>query len=155
MEPTPTTASPRRRRSRLATLGLVLVGTLVLAGCWSENQGKALDFVNASRQADRKAAVEGNVQVMNKAQAWSDHMARTGRVEHTGGGSKLDTSGIPRWCAVGENVGVGSSTKAVHDAFMRSASHRPNILGNHTHAGTGVTRVGDRVYVTQIFYRAC
>lgn len=150
----PTTRAPRRRSLAIA-VALAALSALVLAGCWSENQGKALDLVNSSRSANQRASLAGNVAVMDKAQAWSDRMAQTGRVEHTGGGSRLDTSGIPKWCAVAENVGVGPSTEAVHHAFMNSSVHRSNLLGNFTHVGTGVTRSGDRVYVTQIFFRSC
>jgi len=82
-------------------------------------------------------------------------MARTGVVEHTGGGSRVNTSGLPKWCSVGENVGMASSIETLHAAWMRSANHKANILGNFNRVGTGVVRKGNQVYGIQIFYRAC
>lgn len=153
--PHPIHAPDRCRRRTLVAGALVAVSALVLSACWSANQGKVLDQINAARKANRAAAVSGNQQAMAKAQAWSEHMARTGRLEHTGGGSKVDPSGLPKWCAVAENVGRGPSTEAVHQSFLGSPEHRTNMLGNYNRVGTGVARKGNVVWVTQIFYRAC
>jgi uncharacterized protein YkwD len=133
-----------------------VVGVVALAGCMSANQGKVVDQINASRKANGVPAVTANDVVMGKAQAWSDHMAKTGVLEHTGGGTRVDTSGIPKWCAVGENVGQGSSTYAVHQAFLNSAPHRANMLNRHyNRVGTGVTTGRGSVWVTEIYYQAC
>jgi uncharacterized protein YkwD len=145
----------RRPARRLAAGGLVVVAALVLSACWSDNQQKALDFINSTRASYGRAAVNGDSQIMAKAQAWSEHMSRTGRLEHTGGGSRVDPSGISNWCAVAENVAVASTTWEAHVALVNSASHRTNLIGNYDRVGTGVQRVGDRVWLTQIFVRSC
>lgn len=166
MTTTPTTAPPvgtirpsgrRARRSLRPTVGAAaaLVVALLLSGCWSANQTKELDLVNASRKAAGRTAVGGEAAAMKKAQAWSQHMADTGVVEHTGGGSRLDTSGLPRWCKVAENVGKASSTQALHDAWMRSAVHKANILGPYDKVGVGIVRKGNVVYGTLIFFASC
>jgi len=144
----------RRLRRRTLVASVAVVGALVLSGCWSENQQKDMDFINQSRGSGRRA-LNGDDALMQKAQAWAEHMSRTGVLEHTGGGNKINTSGISNWCAVGENVGYGSSTMAVHNAFMASSGHRANILGNYDRVGTGVVRVGSVVWVSEIYVRSC
>ena len=147
---------PSRRRLRAAAMTLATaVAVLLLGGCTSSNQAKMVDLVNRSRSARHLAPVHANDQAMRKAQAWAAHMARTGVVEHTGGGSRMDTSGLPRWCAVGENVGEATSIQHVHDLWMASAPHQANILGRFDRIGTGVVRKGDQVFAIQIFYRSC
>ena len=153
-----TTTRPALRRParrRLAVGASALAATLALAGCLSAGQTQDMDLVNQARKANRKATVVVDDPAMTKAQGWSDHMAGTGVLEHTGGGSKLDTRGLTNWCSVAENVGVGPSVQAVHDAFLASSVHKANMLGNYQRIGTGVTTKGSRVWMTEIYLRAC
>lgn len=151
IRPHATRSVPRRAALAVATV----LTALVLSACWSPNQHQGLDFVNWSRGTHGLRAVNADAAVMAKAQAWSERMARTGRLEHSGGGSKLSTTGIPNWCGVAENVGYGSSTHEVHQSFMRSGAHRTNVLGNFDRVGTGVARRGNIVWVTEIYVRSC
>ncbi|MGI8755921.1 MAG: CAP domain-containing protein [Acidimicrobiales bacterium] len=136
---------------------MVLAGVAVvaLAGCWGSNQDQELNLVNRARSANQRAAVRGDDAAMGKAQAWTRHMARTGVLEHTGGGGRIDTSGLTGWCSAAENVSQGTNLQTVTDAFLRSPAHRANLLGNYDRAGMGVVRVGNVVWVTQIFLRSC
>ena len=59
------------------------------------------------------------------------------------------------YSVLAENVGMASSIDALHSAWMRSSTHKTNILGNYNRIGTGVVRKGSYVYGIQIFYRAC
>jgi uncharacterized protein YkwD len=141
---------------RTITAVAALAALVLLSGCLSANQTKMIDLVNNSRRSARIGSVSGDAPTAAKAQAWADHMARTGVVEHTGGGSRIDTSGIPKWCSVGENVGMASSIADLHAAWMRSSAHKSNILSTtFNRIGTGVVRKGNVVYGVQIFYRAC
>lgn len=144
-----------RWRRRAVAGVLAVVATLALAGCWSTDQAQDLTLISQTREAHGKAAAVGDQAVMDKAQRWSRHMAVTGRLEHTGGGGNIDTSGIPRWCAVGENVGSGTSLQAVHATFVGSPAHVANMVGPFNRVGTGVVRRGGQVWVTEIYYRAC
>lgn len=128
---------------------------MALTGCWSSNQQKDLGYINQTRRSNARGSLSADTAAMRKAQAWSEHMARTGRLEHTGGGSRLDTSGLGNWCGVAENVGTGPSTLGIHNAFLRSSAHRANMLGNYHRAGTGVVRRGTVVWVTEIYVRSC
>jgi uncharacterized protein YkwD len=147
--------TPRRTTRRIAAGAVALVAALVLSGCWSSNQNKILTLTNDARKANGKPALAGNVQAMNKAQKWAQHMADTGVLEHSGGGAAIDPSGLPKWCAVGENVARGTSIQNDFDIWMASRVHKGNILGAYTHIGTGVVRKDGVVWAVQIFYRAC
>lgn len=150
------TTTPRGRWTRRAVTAIATLGAIVvLSGCLTANQQRMVDHINTSRRDVRKTAVSANQAATDKAQAWAAHMARTGKAEHTGGGSRVDTSGLPKWCSVGENVGTAPDIEALHAAWMRSSSHKSNILGNFNRVGTGVVRKGNQVYGIQIFYRAC
>lgn len=151
----PSATTPSTWKRRTVTAMATVCAVVALAGCLSANQTKMVDHINKSRSDARKGAVTANQQASDKAQAWAERMARTGVVEHTGGGSRVDTSGLPRWCSVGENVGMAGSIESLHASWMRSASHKANILGNFNRVGTGVVRKGNQVYGIQIFYRAC
>jgi uncharacterized protein YkwD len=145
------TSAPRRA----ALAGVAVVLAFALSACWSPNQQKALDFINWSRGTHGLPAVNADPALMRKAQAWSEHMARTGVLEHSGGGSRLNTSGITNWCGVAENVAYNATTDAAHRSFMNSPPHRRNVLGNYDRAGTGVVRRGDIVWVTEIYVKSC
>ena len=148
--------SVRRRGTRTALAASVaVVGALFLAGCWSPAQGSDMDLVNSYRRAMGKATVAGDVAAMNKAQAWSAHMAATGVMEHTGGGSRVDTRGVSGWCSYYENVGYGTSVAAVHNSFRNSTQHRNNMLSPSHRIGTGVVQKGNLFWVTEIYLRNC
>ena len=137
------------------TIAAVGFAALALAGCLSADQGTVTDQVNASRQDARLAALNVDNAAMAKAQAWSEHMASTGVLEHSGGGTRVTTTGLTNWCAVGENVGYGPSLDRIHAAFMASPPHKANILGKYDRVGTGVAKKGDVYWVTHVFIRSC
>jgi uncharacterized protein YkwD len=147
----PTARRSTVRRSALAAAAAVVV----LAGCLSADQSTVSGQINTSRKDVRLASLSADSPAMAKAQAWSEHMAKTGVLEHTGGGSKLDTKGLSNWCAVGENVGYGPSLDRVHAGFMASPPHKANILGRYDRVGTGIAKKGSTYWVTHIFLRSC
>ena len=137
------------------TIAAVALATVALAGCLSADQTTVTDQVNGSRKDVRMSALSADSAAMSKAQAWSETMARTGKLEHSGGGSKVSTTGLTKWCAVGENVGYGPSLDRIHAAFMASAPHKANILGRYDRVGVGVAKKGSTYWVTHIFIRSC
>ena len=139
----------------MLAVGAVAAVAMLLTGCLSADQTTDQNLVNQARSGARLRALSTDQAAARKAQAWSEHMARTGVLEHTGGGGKLDTKGLTGWCGVAENVGTGGSIKAVHDAFMRSPSHKANLLGNYHRVGTGVFKSGRTYWVTEIYIRTC
>lgn len=145
--------APKRSARRAAIL--VASAALLFTACLSADQQRDVDLVNRARTAAKLTTLTVDQAAATKAQNWSAHMASTGVLEHTGGGTKLDPSGLTNWCSIGENVGKGPSVQAVHDAFMASSTHKANILGRYQRVGTGVVHEGDLYWVTEIFLRAC
>lgn len=146
-------ARPRRTRV-VATLAVAALAFMALTG-WSVDQNKDGDLINKYRRANRLTTLRGDALAMKKAQAWSQRMATTGRLEHTGGGSRVDTRGVTGWCSYKENVGYGSSIEAVHKMFQNSRTHKANMLSRSHRVGVGVARKGNTVWVTEIYLRNC
>lgn len=142
-------------RRKFASMAVALVTVLALASCWSPDQDTGLSLVNRDRTANNRSALSGDVELMNKAQNWSAHMAATGVLQHTGGGNRIDTSGITGWCGLAENVGNGASVAAVRNAFMASSPHRTNTLGAWDKVGTGVVQRNGTTWVTEIYKKSC
>lgn len=140
-----------RRRAAAA----IAMCAVLLAGCLSPDQQADLDLINASRKANGKAALAAHAEAAKKAQAWSQQMARTGKLAHSGPNGSIDTTGLTGWCGLAENVGKGPSLRTIHDAFMASSGHRANILGRWNKAGTGVVKSGSTYWVTEIYVRSC
>jgi uncharacterized protein YkwD len=141
----------RRRPALLAALALV-VAMALLTSCLSNNQSKTLGQLNTDRNHNGMRSLSPLSQSVSKAQAWADHLAAIGYLQH----SSLASSYSVRWCALGENVGYGPYTSTVEGAFMASPTHRGNILsGTWNHAGTGVARRGSTVFVVQEFIKTC
>lgn len=58
---------------------------------------------------------------------------------------------VTRWRSVGENSGMAGGCKKLFWAFMRSPSHRANILGHYRYVGVGTDRAGGSLYAAQVF----
>jgi uncharacterized protein YkwD len=81
---------------------------------------------------------------------WARELAASGRLRH----STITKSIIGKpWTSAGENVGVGPSVDAVHDALVASAGHYANIAGaSFTRVGVGVaTDASGQVWVVEVF----
>jgi uncharacterized protein YkwD len=62
------------------------------------------------------------------------------------------TAEVPNWSHVGENVGTGPDPVTIHRAFMRSPSHRANILSHEfTRVGVGAVERNGSVWVVEVF----
>lgn len=58
---------------------------------------------------------------------------------------------VTRWRRLGQNTGRGGKCRRIFRAFMRSSTHRDNVLGRWRHLGVGATWSGGRLYVQQVF----
>lgn len=58
---------------------------------------------------------------------------------------------VTNWRRLAQNTGRGARCKRLFRSFMRSSSHRSNILGQWRHVGVGTQRSGGRLYVQQLF----
>ena len=148
-----TASSPSKRRSFGAILVIVLLA-LAAAGCMPSDARTFLDRTNSLRKTYGVRALAENDTLTKKAEDWAQHMAATGRLEHSTLSANLP--GVP-WRMLGENVGYSSKTsdtlKTIHNLFVNSAPHRANLLNSRfTHMGVGVaTDKYGRVWVAEVF----
>lgn len=148
-------ATPARRgasRRGLRSVGaLVLVAVLVVMGASCTKNVESLQSVQLANGERNARGIRGLViddTLVEKAQAWAEHMAAVGGISH----SRLTDGAGSNWRILGENVGVAGSVAEVNRLFMNSAPHRANILnGAYNRIGTGVAVVGGRYFVAQVF----
>lgn len=142
-------SSPRRTR-RLVMVTAALAAVAVLAAGCTKN-GEAWDsavLVNATRDGRGIHKVALDEVLVEKAQAWAEHMAATGSVRH----STLTQGVGDNWSVLGENVGWARSVDEMHRLFMDSASHRSTMLDRrYTRFGVGVAVANGRYYTAQVF----
>lgn len=138
--------SRTRRLPVLVALALSL--TLIAAACTKNPESfESSQLANTERSNRGIAALSLDGALVEKAQAWANHMAATGQVSH----SNL-RDGAPGFRYLGENVGWARSVGEMHSLFMASPSHRNTILsGQYTKFGTGVAIVNGRYYVVQVY----
>jgi uncharacterized protein YkwD len=113
-------------------------------------------LVNNERAANGLGAVGWNDQLGGLAQSWSDHMAGTGDFSHQNLDALLQNPAYSGFSGLGENIihgGCGTSSAALHQAWMNSPDHRANILGNYNAIGVGLACNGGDLYATEDFGR--
>jgi uncharacterized protein YkwD len=125
-----------------------------------------LQQINETRTANKLAPLAPDPVLGREAQKHSDTMAAGS--SGPGGGSAFSHDGYAeRFAAIraenltvtsmGENIGFQDGTakekaSAMVSLWMRSPSHKKNILGEFTITGVGVSVADDgKIYVTQIF----
>jgi uncharacterized protein YkwD len=155
----PTTAATHRTRTRrrggLAVLAIALLA-VALAGCMPDDARTFLDRTNALRKANGVAALTEHDTLTQKAESWAQHMASTGRLEHSTLSAGLSSL---NWTALGENVGYSSPTSntllTIHNQFVNSTPHRAILLDRRfTHMGVGVAKDSSgRIWVAEVFAR--
>ena len=151
------TAHPRvaKRRSVGAILAIVVLA-LAAAGCMPGDARTFLERTNNYRISKGVPVLREHDTLTRKAEDWAQHMAATGRLEHSNLSSGL--SGLA-WKSLGENVGYSSPTsdtyKTIHNMFVNSSGHRANLLNKgFTHMGVGVAKDKyGRVWVAEVFAR--
>jgi uncharacterized protein YkwD len=154
----PAPSTSRRTRSRRGGLLLVAIALLAvaLAGCMPDDARTFLDRTNSLRKANGVPSVTEHDTLTKKAEAWAQHMASTGRLEHSTLSAGLSSLG---WTALGENVGYSSRTSntllTIHNKFVSSAAHKAILLDRrYTHMGVGVARDSSgRIWVAEVFAR--
>jgi uncharacterized protein YkwD len=140
--------SLRTRRTSVVITAVALALALVAGGCTKNAQAtESARLVNNERARRGLRHLALDVNLVNKAQAWAEHMARSGKVSHS---VLRQVNG--RWSYLAENVGWARSPGEMHSLFMNSAAHRASILsGRYTKVGTGVAVRNGRHYVVQVF----
>jgi uncharacterized protein YkwD len=132
----------------------ILLLSVAAAGCMPASERTFLDRTNALRTSQGVSRVRENETLTRKAEAWAQHMASTGRLEHSSISSGL---GDLSWSALGENVAMHSPTSdtllTIFNMLAASSGHRANMVNSRfTHMGVGVARdAAGRIWVAEVF----
>jgi uncharacterized protein YkwD len=151
--PTTSELRPVRRRRIGAVLAIVLLA-LAAAGCMPADAKTFLDRTNSLRSSQGIAPLREHDALTRKAEEWAQHMASTGRLEHSALSANL---GSLEWRALAENVAYTTPTsdtlRTLFNMLAGSAGHRANMLNrDFTHMGVGVAQDrSGRVWVTEVF----
>lgn len=97
-----------------------------------EEAAEAIELLNEERVTAGRAPLAPSTGLADIALSHARDMYVNGYVSHvspTTGGvrDRVEASGI-RLAVAGENLALASSTRAVHDGFVKSESHRNNML---------------------------
>ena len=141
-----------RSIAALGTTILLAVATLatpVLAS--PDEEAGFVRLINQERTDRGLPALEVYWDLVDDARIHSVVMSDADEIFHSSNLAGVTTG----WAVLGENVGVGPGVTILHDAFMNSAGHRENILGDWDSVGVGVTH-SDRGYmfVTAVFMKS-
>jgi hypothetical protein len=131
----------------LATTGLGLA-----AGADSATESQFLSKINATRAANGLGALTTDGGLTAHARNHSQQMMDADGIFHSTSGELAAAAGSG-WAALAENVGRGGTVESLHTAFMESAGHRKNILGDYNYVGIGTGTRDGRLYVTVVFMR--
>ena len=135
-----------------STAGILVMAIFCLTGataCLPEGHTQhSLDLANAERSARGIPDLSWDDESATKAQGWAEHMAAQFAISH----SSLQAGITGNWTVLGENVGVGPDTDAVHNGFMNSPKHRAAILsGRYRSMGVGIASRNGYIFVVQEF----
>ena len=148
------------RRTAVAML-IALLGGMVFpamtAGatgstCWTyrDSERSFSRLLNRARVNHDRGKLDLDKQLSKVARKHSWEMRKRSRLYHTSS-DKLGHR-VTRWRVLGENVGVGSTVKSLHRAFMASPAHRANMLySGFRHVGVGVQKRNGNIWVTLVF----
>lgn len=105
-------------------------------------------LIGRARAAEDRAPLRSDAALTAQAREHSADMASEKSLFHS-----TDLFGeLSGWTMLGENVGRGSTCKALHTAFMGSPPHRANILNSRfRYVGVGVRIAAGMIYVTELF----
>ncbi|CAN5742069.1 hypothetical protein BH23ACT8_BH23ACT8_06620 [soil metagenome] len=140
--------------------GLLVTGAAPAPAQVASAEQQFVDKINAQRAAKGMAALSVHVGLVEMARDWTARMERAGGISHR---SDLAQVAPSEWQRLGENVGRSAKSGAseaelvqrLHEAFMNSAGHRANIVGDFNFIGTGVRVSGDgTMWVTVNFMKA-
>jgi uncharacterized protein YkwD len=142
-QPTDAAQRPARRRCVLMLAALLFAGALATvpafaapAGAITPAEQDYVNQVNALRTGLglRPLIVDANLTVL--AQQHTQEMAASQDLHHT---ADLVAGVSSTWEKLGENVGFGSNTPLVWNAFLNSPHHYENLVDPaFTHIGVGV-----------------
>ena len=144
------------RIAPLVIVSLSLAAPAARAQTVERSESTALvAWINEARAARHLAPLARDARLDAIAEAHSEDMGRAGYFSHqsptTGTVEDRAAAAAFRWRALGENIAFNQSTRAAHEALLRSPGHYANITGDYRAVGVGIVRARDGVYVTEVF----
>ena len=139
-------------------LAIALVATLATFGFGlsavadSASEGDFLARINSSRAAAGLEPLSVDGSLRSHARNHTQDMIDSNGIYHSTS-AELQAAGGSGWSKLGENVGRGGSVSSLHDAFMASAGHKKNILGDYNKVGIGTATSDGVLYVTVVFMK--
>lgn len=122
------------------------------SSCWtSKASEKAMKrLITRARRSRDLGAVRLDPELSRVARKHTADMIDGGGLFHQPA-EQLATR-VTRWLKLGENVGAGDSIRELHSAFMKSTTHRANILKPaFRHIGVGVSNHAGEKWITVVF----
>jgi hypothetical protein len=142
----------RRHLTLLVIAAMAFFGVGLAAGADSGTEAEFLAKINATREANGLGPLEVAGNLRSHARNHTEDMIAAGDIFHSSE-SELIAAGGTGWDKIGENVGRGQSPTTLHQAFMDSAGHRKNILGDYNYVGIGTGSSNGYLYVTVVFMK--
>lgn len=137
----------------IVTLSLFGIGSATPAGAEVDTRAMEAEFIGrindlrGSQGLPHLSTDEG--QLRDVAVSWSASMADAGGISHR---PNLGEVAPSSWIRLGENVGVGSSVEALHNAFVASPGHYRNLVDPAFQIiSVGVVVRDGRIFVTENF----
>jgi uncharacterized protein YkwD len=120
--------------------------------CWrpSGAERDLLRRMNLARNTQGARRVRLDPELSQVARVHTSRMISNEALEHSS--RRYLKRSVVGWHSLAENVGVASSARSMHRAFMSSSGHKTNILGkDFRYVGIGVDRWDSRLWTTVIF----
>ena len=136
-----------------ALLAVVIAGVFVFAAAQPVAAATEPDTIAAQVNSDRAAqglgALARNPALDAVAAAWAAQMGAAGVLSH----NPSVVAQVPAGSTLtGENVAYGQPTgTAMETAWLASAPHRANILGDYTDIGVAFVTAGGTTWGVQVF----
>jgi hypothetical protein len=134
----------------LASLATVSLG--LSAGADSASEAGFLAKINAERSANGLAPLIVDSGLRSHARDHTQDMMDAGNIYHSTS-AELKAAAGSGWSKLGENVGRGGTVDSLHTAFVNSAGHKANILGDYNYAGIATGTLDGVLYVTVVFMK--
>lgn len=148
-----------------ASLALMLTAPLVLgqqpaAADDVSEETEFVQLINGLRAGKGLGALALHPNLVDKARNWAVTMSGAGQIWHSTKAcptcpdtAKLSDGISADWLKLGENVGMGGTVRALHEAFIASPKHYENLVDpRFTHIGIGIEHSADGlIFVTEMF----
>jgi hypothetical protein len=144
---------PLKRLWLSLLLVVVSVGFGLAAAADSGTESEFVSLINSTRANNGLSALEVDGGLRAHARNHTAAMIANGDIFHSSS-AELSAAAGSGWSRVGENVGKGQAPTSLHTAFMNSAAHAANVLGDYNYVGVGTDTAPDgALYVTVVFMK--